>query len=142
MLLVYGCFDGSIKMLKTENAEKVLVSEKYHQSAVEHVNWVAYQRLPSEQFTPFRKDSIEQRLLLQVSPHAGCERNSIAKLKYLSDIKDEFTLLISSECRKTYLNLNGFIPILSLDYRELKLPDFEVLYSTYRGKISTLLGIQ
>jgi hypothetical protein len=82
---------------------------------------VAYQRLQPEQFTPFRKDSVEQRLLLPVSSHSGCDRNSIAKLKYLSDIKDEFTLLISSERNKTYLNLNGFIPILSLDYRELLL---------------------
>jgi hypothetical protein len=44
--------------------------------------------MKSDQFTPFRKESIENKLILSVSPHASCDRNSIAKLKYLSDIKD------------------------------------------------------
>lgn len=40
------------------------------------------------------------------------------------------------------MNLNGFVPILSLDYKELGLEDFSVVYSTYREKIYSLIGYQ
>jgi hypothetical protein len=79
-------------------------------------------------------------MLIVISILINNSRNSIVKLKYLGEMADDFTFLLASEKTKTYLNLNGFIPIVNLYYTELRLTDFQVIYSTYSDKISTLIG--
>ena len=72
---------------------------------------------------PFIKNSIEAKLVPNISPHKNCNkyfdqyfRNAIIKINYFNQITEDFTCLLLTERKKTWLLLNGFIPIATLNY--------------------------
>ena len=46
-------------------------------------------------------------------------RNAIIKINYFNQITEDFTCLLLTERKKTWLLLNGFIPIATLNYENI-----------------------
>lgn len=56
-------------------------------------------------------------------------------------MKKDFSLLLSSEKDKTFLLLNGFIPLAEIDYSKLGLSsNIKILYSYFDGKVRSFLS--
>lgn len=63
-----------IKIVKTENGERVVVVEGVLEEMVTSLSFVSYQSLESMQFLPFQKGSMEGKLILNICPHKNCNK--------------------------------------------------------------------
>jgi hypothetical protein len=73
-LLAYGLSDGVIKIVKTENGERVVIVDAVHSGEINTLSFLNYQTLESTQFLPFQKNSMESKLILNICPHKNCNK--------------------------------------------------------------------
>lgn len=78
-MLAYGLTDGTIRIIKTENGEKIVSLEGQQQEGVERdiMNFVPFCQLESTLFMPFQKGSMESKLILNISPYKNCNKYSL-----------------------------------------------------------------
>lgn len=92
---------------------------------------------------PFAKNSIESRLILNISPHKNCNKNAIIKINYFNELKQDFTCLLLSERNKIWLLLNGFVPVAHIDVTQA-LPhagtQFRILHSHLDEKLYSVVA--
>lgn len=72
--MAYGLNDGSVRLVRTENGEQILSLDGAHSAEIITMTFVAYCQLESTEFMPFQKNSLESKLILNISPHKGCNR--------------------------------------------------------------------
>jgi len=113
--LAYGKKDGGISIILTENGEILFeLNGKLNLGMVTGMTWGFFLKSLSSKniLDPFGKNSLANKLILPVSPNIYSEkypfsvillhkrsfyRSNIAKLRYFSEMKNEFTMVLISD---------------------------------------------
>lgn len=72
--IAYSLLDGSVKIIRTENGERVINVDNLGCQSVEVLNFVPFAQVNPEEFMPFIKNSMESKLILNISPHKNCNK--------------------------------------------------------------------
>ena len=66
--------NGTVKIIKTENGENVTLVDSLSISEIYNLNFVEFEHIKAEEFMPFTKNSIESKVILNISPHKNCNK--------------------------------------------------------------------
>ena len=66
--------NGTIKIIKTENGENITLVDSLQSQEIQNLNFVDFAKIKAEEFIPFSKNSIENKLILNISPHKNCNK--------------------------------------------------------------------